>query len=179
MLTTIFDNSKVFKTLCLLAILAFPLTLHALPAHVHGKAQLQVAIEGNEIHLDFDSPLGNLLDFEHNPKNDQQRQAVKAMTEKLHHPETLFVMTKAAACVVKSVNLLLPPALLGSRNQTAAHADLEAEILFFCANSAALNTIEVQLFKAFPLLQHLQAEIVTEKGQSVIALRPESTVLTW
>lgn len=186
-------NHSIIVFSCLIGFLVSP-ALSALPAHVHGKAKVQVAIEGNEIYLDFDSPLDNLLGFEHTPKNDQQREAVKAMVQKLRHPETLFVTPKAAACVAKSVNLtapVLPSALLGSNSNPAAtgehkpehneasHAGLEAEILLQCANPAALKQIDVQLFKTFPLLQYLQAEMINEKGQSALELNATTHLLTW
>lgn len=185
-------NYSIIMFSCLIGFLISP-ALSALPAHVHGKAKVQVAIEGNEIYLNFDSPLDNLLGFEHTPKNDQQREAVKAMVQKLRHPETLFVTPKAAACVAKSVNLaapVLPPTLLSNHSQPAtgghkpehdeaSHAGLQVEIVLHCTSPAALKQLEVQLFKAFPLLQQLQAEIITEQGQSATVLNATAHVLTW
>lgn len=168
--------------------------LQALPAHVHGKAQLQVAIEGNEIHLVLESPLDNFLGFEHSPKNDQQRQLVKSMAAQLRQAGKLFVTPKDCECHVKTVKLsspVLAPELLGNHHKTEpdahqlsaqdedSHAGLEAEILLNCGNSEALNMIDVQLFKSFPSLHELQVEMVTVKGQSVTQLQPDSHVLSW
>ena len=54
--------------------------------HVHGTAELCVAVENNHLNVELRSPLENLLGFEHAPKTDSQRAAVKAMTAKLNKP---------------------------------------------------------------------------------------------
>ncbi|MCH8499932.1 MAG: DUF2796 domain-containing protein [Marinobacter sp.] len=46
-------------------------------AHVHGEARLQVALEGQTAELILNSPADNLLGFEHAPRNDAQRDALK------------------------------------------------------------------------------------------------------
>ena len=46
-------------------------------AHVHGEARLQVALEGQTAELMLNSPADNLLGFEHAPRNDAQREALK------------------------------------------------------------------------------------------------------
>ena len=67
-------------------------------AHVHGIAQLNVALEGNELMLELISPAANIVGFEHKPKNEEQIQVVEEANELLQHGEKLFVMTSGAQC---------------------------------------------------------------------------------
>ena len=76
-----------------------------LGAHVHGAATLQVAVDAQTLTLDFSSPLDNLIGFEHPPRDDKQKAAVKAMADRLNHADGLFVATAEAQCALQSVKL--------------------------------------------------------------------------
>lgn len=59
------------------------------------------------------------------------------------------------------------------------HADLDAEFSFRCQNTAQLNSLEVQLFKAFPSLQEVEVQLLSPKGQAAAELDPTNLKLTW
>src|SRR5690606_20886978 len=52
-------------------------------AHEHGVADLRVAAEGNTVVIEFDSPLDNLVGFEHAPRDDAQRMALRTAEKRL------------------------------------------------------------------------------------------------
>ena len=175
----------------LLAGLAIPAVAQQNAApHVHGAARLEVAVEENGFQIDFDSPLDNLLGFEHAPNTALQRQAVKDMATQLHQADQLFISSSAAKCQLESVKLnaqVLPADLLGNATTPGAeaeehgdgHAELEAAIVFHCANPSALKSLDVQLFKAFPNLHKLDAAVVAAKGQTGAKLSPKDHRLNW
>ena len=39
--------------------------VHAEEAHIHGLATLTLALEGNSLEIEFESPAANLVGFEH------------------------------------------------------------------------------------------------------------------
>lgn len=142
------------RTTLALAI-ALPLAgpaVHAQHAHVHGTAQLAVSVEGNMLQLDFNSPLDNLIGFEHAPRNDRERQAVQRMMNTLHRPETLFIPTGAARCVPGKTRMTMPFSGTGKPGASTPdhHADVEAAFTFRCEAPSRLNGIEVRLPDAFP-----------------------------
>jgi len=99
----------------MLVALSASVAAHEPGAHVHGVASLQVAIDGKQVSIDMDSPLDNIVGFEHAAKTDKDRQAIKAMAAKFHQGEKLFVLTPAAQCTLQSVNLnsaVIDPTLL-------------------------------------------------------------------
>ena len=190
-----FISSGFRLAAALLVCQALPAVAQQNPApHVHGAARLEVAVEENGFQIDFDSPLDNLLGFEHAPNTDQQRQTVKDMATRLQQADQLFISSSAAKCQLESVKLnapVLPADLLGNATSSAlnaeptteehgdGHAELEAAIVFRCANPAALKSLDVQLFKAFPNLHKLDAAVVTAKGQTGAKLSPKDNRLSW
>jgi len=59
-----------------LVALFLALTAHADSAHEHGSARLDVAVDGDRLHIALQSPLDNLVGFEHAPRNERQRTAL-------------------------------------------------------------------------------------------------------
>ena len=59
-------------------------------AHEHGVAQINVAFEGNELYIELISPAANIVGFEHQPRTQDQKAAVKAAIKKLEAGEKLF-----------------------------------------------------------------------------------------
>lgn len=187
---------------------ALPVWAHEPGAHVHGRAALEIAIDGATVQVNLNSPLDNLLRFEHAPRNEKERQAVKAMASKFNQADSLFIFTPSAQCRVESTDLVSPvlsPDLLApasdssksadkntgknrgpsgtapSTSSTAAdmHAELEATWQFQCAQPQALRGVDVRLFQMFPGLRRLDAAVAGPKGQSSAKLSPESTQLKW
>jgi len=59
-------------------------------AHEHGVAHMNVALEGNELYIELISPAANIVGFEHHPRTQEQKAAVKAAIKKLEAGEKLF-----------------------------------------------------------------------------------------
>lgn len=150
-------------------------------AHVHGTAMMQLAADGNTLEIEFISPLDNLLGFEHAPRNDKERQAVQAMSEKFRKPASLFVPTAAARCTSSPAQLTSPVTNAASKppGKDSDHAELEAVITFRCDSPSALKEIDVRLFEAFPQLHRVQAQVIGPRGQSAATLTPKRRVLSW
>jgi len=176
-------------TAALLSSLLSPAMAHE--AHVHGVGKLDVALDGKTLSLHLDSPLINLIGFEHAAKSEKDRQAAKDMAKTLRNAATVFVTSAAAGCTLSSVNLVsaaIDPALLGQSNnapKTAAHADqdghadLDADFVFQCAAPEKLQTIDVKLFEAFKGFVSIDVQLVTAKRQSAAKLTSSSSALSF
>jgi Protein of unknown function (DUF2796) len=143
-------------------------------AHQHGSAQLSAAIDGNMLELEFSSPLENLVGFEHQPRNERERQAMQAMKERFNSPQALFVPTPAAGCQAGPAELVLPEA-----QRSGGHADLHAVASFRCATPAALRSIELRLFEAFPRLQRVRVQLAAPGRQAGADLSRQKPRLDW
>jgi hypothetical protein len=95
--------------------IALPASVYASGPHIHGAATLEIAIDDTAVQVNLSSPLVNLLGFEHAPRNEKERQAVRSMASKLHQADTLFIFTPEAQCRLGLARLessLLPSDLL-------------------------------------------------------------------
>ncbi len=170
------------------------LPAHAADPHVHGQAHLSVAVDGGQVQIQLESPLDGLLGFEHAPRNARQREAVRAMAARLHQADKLLVLTAAAGCQLKQVDLrsaALPAELLQTKAAASpvatttkaaadAHGDLEADFSFTCSQPAALQGLTLKpLFAAFPGLRQIDTQLATGNQQGAAKLTAKSPGLTW
>lgn len=86
-------------------LLAFAMTGHASAAdpHVHGLAQLQIGAGADRLDLLFVSPAANLVGFEHAPRTEQQRHAIRE-TFDFFRTEPL-VENSSANCTIAEVSI--------------------------------------------------------------------------
>ena len=66
--------------------------------HVHGTAAINLAIEGEELEIEFVSPAGNIVGFEHEAVTPGERQAIRDAIEQLKEGNALFELPHAASC---------------------------------------------------------------------------------
>ena len=157
-------------------------------AHVHGIGKLDIALDGKTLSLHLDSPLVNLVGFEHAASSAPERQAAKDMAHTLRNAVKLFLTNSAAACTLSTVKLAsstIEPALLGEPASASVaghdnhdgHADLDADFVFQCAAPAQLQSLDVKLFDAFKGFVRIDVQLVTSKHQAAATLSPASTKL--
>ena len=70
----------------ILALAAIPATA-AEKAHVHGRAGLDVAIEGSQLTLEFEAPLEDLVGFEREARNEQRARGADAGWSPFSNPD--------------------------------------------------------------------------------------------
>lgn len=170
------------KRLCCLALaclLPLPALAHEPGAHVHGVAKLEVAVDAGTLTLSLESPLDNLLGFEHRPRNDREKAAVGAMADRLKAAAALFAPTPAAQCKIASVKLDSPVLEVAKPSAGDGHADLDAEFVFHCARPEALRDLEVWLFRDFPQLRRLDVQVAGPRGQTATRLTPGQRRIAW
>ena len=80
--------------------------------HVHGTAEIELAVEGSDIAVNFASPLYNLVGFEHAPRDEGDREAVAEVRALLDDPANLVRLQADAACTVVELDVHwdVPPA---------------------------------------------------------------------
>lgn len=71
------------------------------PAHVHGIATLNLAMEGGELEIEFVSPAGNIVGFEHEAVTAAERRAIRDAVEQLRKGTELFDLPPAASCSLR------------------------------------------------------------------------------
>lgn len=74
-------------------------------AHEHGTAEIELAVEGSDVVVNFASPLYNLVGFEHAPRDERDREAVAAARALLDDPGNLVRFQADAACTVVELDI--------------------------------------------------------------------------
>jgi hypothetical protein len=146
-------------------------------AHVHGVAELNLAVDGQRLLIELRSPAMNLVGFEHAPKDAEQRAAVEAARSALDDPAALFSPNAEAGCapISHSVMFEFDDHEHGHSHEHAggeAHSDAHAEYTFRCDHPQSLRSLRVRLFERFPGTERLEVQKVTASGQSAATLGP-------
>ena len=167
-------------------------------AHVHGEAEMRLVIQDKNLKIQIQSPSYNIVGFEHQPKNDKQRQAVKRAKNTFESENLIFSFTKEAACKkTKAINLKSP--LLekvkdhheheyeshahgeshkdkNKIKESEIHSDFSVTYFLRCKNIQALQSVQIKAFESFKRLKKLKIKAVTPEGQFFKTLSPSSSV---
>ncbi len=168
-------------------------------AHVHGIAALNLALEGQEVHIEFDSPAANIVGFEHAPSSEADHAALDKAVATLKDGDRLFKFNADAGCQMEKVNVasqLLDEEHKGHadekpgehpheekqgheqhEDEDEAHSDIEAAYHFECDEPGKLTQLTVELFEAFPGTEKLKVQYVIESKQGAADLTAAGHVL--
>lgn len=171
-------------------------------AHVHGIAALNLALEGQEVHLELDSPAANIVGFEHTPSSEADHAALDKAIGTLKDGDRLFRFNADAGCRLEEA--AVTTALLDEEHKGHAdehdhekhdghdhdehdheaheregetHSDIEAAYHFECDRPGKLAQLTVELFAAFPGTEKLNVQYVTESKQGAVELTPADHVV--
>lgn len=173
------------RSSCTILALAMSTMAAAQHAHEHGVADLRIAVDGATVLVEFDSPLANLVGFEHAPRDAAQRAALASLAGRLHEPQGLLSLPAAARCEPVAIEIEVP----GHEDEHGhghdhdkhghdkhdhghahdhadEHADAFAAWEFRCANIDALDVVELRLIEAFPTIRALRVNVAAPGGQS-------------
>jgi len=135
-------------------------------AHVHGIARMGVVVQGGTVSITLESPLDSLIGFEHRPATPAQQAAADALRSRVQAGTGLFSFDAGADCALVKAEaesaIFVPAAQAGAGEE---HADLDASFEFRCARPERLGRLDVGLFTAYPRLQRIAVEVVTDQGQ--------------
>lgn len=169
--------------------------------HVHGHGTLNIAVEGNRISMELETPGMDIVGFEHAATTSDQRATVKNASNQLRSPLSLFKMPMAAGCKVAQADVKIeqehehgedephaeaPASGTAQAEHEAAdhnheghegHSAFHVAYALDCASPASLTSIRFDYFKAFKGANALTVNIVTPKGQSTYEVGRAKPVL--
>lgn len=163
-------------------------------AHEHGKAKLDMAIDGKTINLQFESPAISFYGFEHEPKTDKQRKTVEAAVEKLKAGlSKMIVFEDKTGCKLEvptiqpfvkeadeddhdSKDAAKAPESKGGKKAEVAkgkehhaehgeHSELRFQAVAKCQNDPTGSTVTFNWEQDFPKLNSIVIQVVGDKTQ--------------
>ena len=70
-------------------------------AHVHGIGSLNVALDGDVLYIELESPAANVVGFEHAPGNKREEHAAHQAIDTLENGGELFAPNRKAGCALQ------------------------------------------------------------------------------
>jgi hypothetical protein len=167
-------------------------------SHVHGIAVLNVALEGQDVQIELDSPAANIVGFEHAPSSKADHAALDKAVATLKGGDRLFRFNEDAGCRMEQADAtsqLLDgeqaehekhegPAKGGHEDaqhepehEGETHSDIEAAYHFVCDQPGKLTLLTIELFEVFPGTEKLAVQYVIEGKQGARELTATNQVV--
>jgi hypothetical protein len=150
-----------------LALLASGAFAHEHGAHVHGTADLDVAIDEKTVTLSFTSPADNIYGFEHASTNAAESAVVVHAIAALRDPANLFTLN--GNCQLQTRTLNLPE--LGKTE----HSDVSGEFSYYCTKLP--TQIDLPIWGMFPRMHNLTVDIAAPSGQKELRLQSGQPII--
>ena len=177
------------------ALLFATTALAAEEAHEHGVSVLNIAIEGNEIAFELESPGADIVGFEHEAKSHDDIEAIEAAVAALKEPLLLFSTPEAAGCSVAEIEIEAPETDHDEEHDEdqnhdddhahdddhdhdeETHSEFHAEFTYACLDRGKITEIDVAFFERFPNAERLNVQMVSSNGSLIAKLTPSATKL--
>ncbi|OUR94990.1 hypothetical protein A9Q81_14605 [Gammaproteobacteria bacterium 42_54_T18] len=161
--------------------------------HVHGKAQLNIAIEKNKIEIEFSTPAMNLLGFEYKPSSTEDKHQLAQALTTLRQGGELFTLgtcqlkeSEISSTLLdtdhdnnhpddKQSNPSLDHDSEHDQHHQSNHSDFAVHYHFSCSEGVPAQ-IKTGLFVAFTGLQHIAVTVLGEQ-QSQLTLNKSQNVI--
>jgi hypothetical protein len=145
-------------------------------AHEHGKVTINAALDGSQLVIELDSPAINVVGFEHEPRTDDERAAVRSAADLLKSGRSLFGMPKEALCLFKAADIKAPhweqfEKEHGEHDEHEHHADYEARFTYQCEAPNRLTWIAPLLLGSLRNVVEARVNIATARGQQSDVVR--------
>ena len=139
--------------------------------HVHGQAELTIAIEQSRIEINFQAPAESLLGFEHQAVTKHELEKVSALKKQLSQQHIIRFKGGNCQAIASDINT---DSIMNENHQTHAHphAEIMANYIFECADEENITSASVMLFTYYPTLNNIHAMWVTQQRQGSTVLSP-------
>lgn len=153
-------------------------------AHVHGMAELTLALEKTMLEIQIESPAMNLIGFEHKAITMAEREAVKKAEALLLSSQRLFSFN-GTRCDLRNVSVDISGVISNEhddhehhhKDYQESHSEIIADYHFSCDSDKDLISVSVELFDQFPGVEKINAMWVTETQQGADTLNAEKRTI--
>lgn len=164
----------------LIGSLSFPVMAQQ-AAHVHGIATMNLAIDNQQLQIEFVSPADGIVGFEYEPSSASEREAVKEAITRLRNPDSLIALPTAADCELQAVEVERHAEAEQKEHRQkdehdhddhghdesdtkGSHSEFHAHYHFNCDGSS-FTEIELTVFRHWPRIETIQVQALTSTGQ--------------
>jgi hypothetical protein len=147
--------------------------------HQHGASTVEISLDGNMLLVAWESPLSDLIGFEHAPRSAGEKSHAAQLLATLQSPSALLTPNPEAQCRVTKVTTQAPNLMQTEHAHDAhgAHSDLDYAVSYHCTQPKALAQLRVHAFQTWPAIKAMEASLVGPGGQAVQTLRSQSATI--
>ena len=173
-------NLRVLPSALALLFLALPAAAHSeksLKAHVHGSAQLTIALEDDKsLQVDLDSPADSIVGFEHKARSepDKKTQAAalahleKGLSQLVEFPGELGCKVSDAKVGMEAeeheAKAVKKPAAAESAH--GEHSDVNATFALKCEKPVTGHSAKIGLIGLFPKVKSVSVKVLGPTAQN-------------
>jgi Protein of unknown function (DUF2796) len=160
------------------------LGIQALPAaekrhahsHVHGSAEMNIAVEGKNVAVEFRSPGEAIIGFEHEAKSDADRKkhdaAVKILKERFAE---MVILDQKLGCAPGLAEVTVVQTNRGGKEakKSGEHREVRARHTFTCQSDPIGSRVRFGVTKIFPSVHELKVLVLSGNKQSGATIKKD------
>lgn len=170
-------SRRVTRHLRAVLLLVFaPVMAGAQQPHQHGTLELNLALQERTLFVEVIAGLEDIAGFEHwPPRSDVEQRGFDQGMAAISDPRSMFSLPERAKCKVKDIVKEEPEQSGNGSNAddhaltdvaVEAHFNVTISYRFKCKSPSDLSQIHVHLFRLFPDVQSIQADLITDTQQT-------------
>ena len=152
--------------------------------HEHGVGELNIAVEGSAINLEFMIPGADIVGFEYEAKSDSDIALVNTALSKFQDFENIFTLSSSGNCNLVDAEIDINQGDEHEdehdhddehdhedehdhdEHEEEAHNEFVAHYSFTCGNVKEIDRIDFPYFTTFPNSGELEIQFVSEVGST-------------
>jgi hypothetical protein len=148
-------------------------------AHVHGIAEINIAVEGTKATVEFRAPAESVMGFEHEAKTESDNKKRDAALEQLRTKKDQMVVfdpklgckssdIKTAIVEEKGEGTKAQPSKDAQKDQkkSGEHREVRGTFSVACDKPLAGTRVKFGVYKVFPEIQEIKVQVLGDSGQS-------------
>ena len=157
-------------------------------AHVHGVAEVNIAIDGNKADVEFRAPAESVMGFEHEAKSESDKQkrdaALRTVQTKINQ---MVVFDPKLSCKFSEVKTAIveekgepgktqpDKSAHGHKDQkkTAEHREVRATFSAACDKTLAGSRVTFGVHKTFPAIGEIKVQVLGDAKQSGATIKKD------
>jgi hypothetical protein len=148
-------------------------------AHVHGTAEINIAVEGVKATVEFRAPAESVMGFEHEAKSESDKKKHDTALEQLRSKRDQMILfdpklgckssdMKTSIVEEKGDYMKAPPGKDARKDQTKSgeHREVHGTFSVACDKPLAGSRVRFGVSKVFRDIQEIKVQVLGDSGQS-------------
>jgi Protein of unknown function (DUF2796) len=155
-------------------------------AHVHGVAEINIAVEGSKADVEFRAPAENVVGFEHEAKSDSDKKKRDAALEQLRTKmNQMVVFDSKLRCKSSEIKTAIVEEKEGQtkaqagkdvhkeQKKSGEHSEVRGTFSVACDKPLAGSRVRFGVSKVFREIQEIKVQVVSDSGQSGATIKKD------